>query len=115
MEYFQRCTEYPDVGAVLPQLLQVYRGIDSGHAEAEIKTRIMGDPKLRAAAEQIIFLWYISAFFVPDASDPKKIKGAWRFGSLQQYDKALVWPVIRAHAPMTQGGPYGYWSDPPTD
>jgi|SRR5215472_1894537 len=111
-EYFQRCTTYDPVSSVLPQILQWAENTPNGEMETLITNRIMPDDKLRAATEQIIFLWYTSGFFAPN-SDPRK--QGWMFGTIEQYNKALIWHVIRAHPLMTQGGPYGYWSDSPTD
>jgi hypothetical protein len=98
-----------------------------------IKQTIMDDEYRGAAAEQIIYLWYLSAFYVPNPLDPENReekeenraaeggtdpddepkRGVWQYGTLEQYEKALIWTIIGAHAPMTPGGPMGHWKDKP--
>lgn len=114
-EYLERFATHPDLTSLLPQLIQAYREIAPGETKvvkAEIDRRLFQDAALRPAAEQIIYLWYVSAFFLPRSDDPKtKI---WVYGSPEHYERGLLWNVIRAHAPMTRGGPYGYWADAPS-
>ncbi len=55
---------------------------------------IMKNNDLRPAAEQMIYLWYISAFLVPGTP------ATWAYGTTDQYERALIWRVIGAHAPM---------------
>ena len=98
-----------------------------------IKHSIMDDEYRGAAAEQIIYLWYLSAFYVPNPLDSENREekeeqspteggadpddapksGVWQYGTLEQYEKTLIWPIIGAHAPMTPGGPMGHWKDKP--
>jgi hypothetical protein len=113
--YLKRFTSHPQLTSVLPELIKAYREIAPGNApptDADVDRRIMQDPKLRVGAEQVIYLWYVSAFFLPRADDPTK--SVWIYGSPEAYQQALLWSVIRAHAPMTPGGPYGYWADAPS-
>ncbi|PAJ81601.1 hypothetical protein DF156_31825 [Burkholderia ubonensis] len=81
--------------------------------DSAIRQRIMMDPILGPCAEQVIYLWYVSAFFKKNPADPQK--GVWQYGSAEQYDEALIWQVIRGHAPMTDGMTYGFWADPPAE
>ena len=80
------------------------------------------------SAEQIIYLWYVSAFFKAEdpgeqhpiaASEAPKTAAApnppppWAYGSLAQFQHSLAWTALGAHTPMTKGGPTGYWRDKP--
>src|SRR5712692_6633442 len=63
--YLKRFTRHPQLTSLLPELIQAYREIAPGAtppAEADLDRRIMQDPKLRVGAEQVIYLWYVSAF-----------------------------------------------------
>jgi hypothetical protein len=114
-EYLERFATHPQLTSVLPQLIKAYRDIAPGGkrpTEADIDRGIMQDSTLREGAEQLIFLWYVSAFFLPRQDDPTK--RVWIYGSPEHYERGLLWSVIRAHAPMTPGGPYGYWADAPS-
>jgi len=124
-KYLERFARHPQLTAVLPPLVQTYRAIAPGGApppDAVVDQRIMQNSTLRAGAEQVIFVWYLSAFYVPPPPDPTKPspppgtppKSVWIYGSPEEYGAGLIWSLIRAHAPMTPGGPPGYWADPPT-
>lgn len=113
--YLERFATHPRLTDSLPRLLSKYQELASGgHAptDAEIQSAIMQNADLRPAAEQLIYLWYVSAFFLPREDDPTK--NVWVYGSPEQYEQALLWSVIRAHPPMTRGGPFGYWADAPS-
>ncbi len=97
----------------LQDLIRVYEDIESsGGSQVPqlIRTRIMDDPALGPVAEQLLFLWYVSAFFDSNERDPTR---AWRYGSPEHYPRGLVWSVARAHPQMMPGGSYGDWSRPP--
>lgn len=119
-QYLARCNANPNVGPWLPQLIAVFNDIVAQNSGAgAIKTKIMNDPTLGAVAEQIIYLWYVSAFFQKDA--PGAATGKWIYSKdhPEHYDKALVWSIIGAHPPMTDpkdSDPqktYGYWGHHP--
>jgi hypothetical protein len=105
----------------LKKLIDSYRAIAPGGAppnEDAVKQQFMPAPplndeakQLSEGAKQVIYLWYVSAFFLPRADDPTK--KVWVYGSPEQYRRALLWSVILAHAPMTSGGRPGYWATPP--
>ena len=107
-EYLGRFSAHPVYGPMLPDLLATFQGIAEGDADAT-KSRIVEDARLGPAAQQLILLWYVGAFYTRTKAD----RDAWKYGAANHYFKGLVWDVIRAHAPMSPGGPYGYWSDPP--
>ena len=67
-DYLARASSNPDVGGVLTDLIATFKDITAkgGGADvvnAAIGNRIMADGRLGPAAQQIIYLWYISAFF----------------------------------------------------
>ena len=112
--YRQRFLAHPAVGGQLPALLDAYQAIvDAGGDVGEgIRTKIMTGPLL-PAAQQLLYLWYVSAFFIPDPGDPTATKGTWQYGPPEHYPRGLMWVVARAHAPMTSGGAFGSWSEAP--
>jgi hypothetical protein len=76
-----------------------------------IEEKIMRDTTVGPAAEQLIYLWYVSAFFLPIGHTAASRN--WLYGSPEQYQQSLLWKVVHAHAPMTEGGPPGYWASAP--
>ena len=102
-EYMERFEKNPMVGPFLGDLLNAYRSItllNAADQEKELTSRIL-DPKavLRPAAEQLVYLWYISAFAFRDQANPNKV--IWQYGTEDQYNRALIWKVIHGHPPMT--------------
>jgi hypothetical protein len=71
---------------------------------------IMNNKEIRAAAEQLIYLWYLSAFFLNTSVGP-----AWVYGTADQYEQGILWKVIGAHAPMMPMKPFhrDYWAKAP--
>ncbi|OKO91705.1 hypothetical protein AC629_01750 [Bradyrhizobium sp. NAS80.1] len=85
-------------------------GIDLGKlltARDQTTDAIMNDKDIRAAAEQLIYLWYLSAFFLNTSVGP-----AWVYGTTDQYEQGILWKVIGAHAPMMPMKPFhrDYWA-----
>jgi hypothetical protein len=102
-QYMDRYSSNPIVGPYLQDLLDAYRAImllGPSEQSTAIKSRIL-DPTalLRPAAEQLVYLWYTSAFAIRDQSNPNKI--IWQYGDEHQYNRALVWKIIHSHPPMT--------------
>jgi hypothetical protein len=113
--YLDRLTSHPRLSPQVPALINTYRSIASGGnppSELDVQQRIMQDSTLRSIAEQVIYVWYVSAFFLPRDDDPTK--NVWVYGAPEEYERSLLWSIIGAHAPMTRGGPFGYWADTPT-
>jgi len=113
--YLDRLTSHPKLSPHVPQLIATYRSIASGGtipSDAVVQQRIMQDTTLRPIAEQVIYVWYVSAFFLPRDDDPSKY--VWVYGAPEEYERSLLWSIIGAHAPMTRGGPFGYWADAPS-
>jgi hypothetical protein len=131
-QYMERYATNRQLSTNLDLLVQAYRKLSSTPrpSEADVKQQILlsQDPKVRAAAQQLIYLWYVSAFYIPkpdanvgapppppledDPSDTRK--RIWMYGTPEQYGRGLLWSVIRAHAPMTSGGAPGHWASVPT-
>lgn len=114
-QYLHRYARNPELTKLLPPLVNAYRDITRLQAAdpvSAIKRNILQQPTaLGPAAEQLIYLWYVSAFFLPvDHSVKSRI---WLYGTVEQYHYALLWSVIDAHAPMTRGGNPGYWANEP--
>jgi hypothetical protein len=131
-QYMERFATNRQLTTNLDLMIQAYRKLSGKPrpGEAEVKQEIVlsPDPKVRAAAQQLLYVWYVSAFYVPlpnsDASAPippplednpqDTRKRVWLYGTPEQYGRALLWSVIRAHAPMTTGGAPGHWAVAPT-
>ncbi|KRQ00991.1 hypothetical protein AOQ71_39040 [Bradyrhizobium manausense] len=79
-------------------------------ANADTADAIMNNKDIRAAAEQLIYLWYLSAFFLNTTVGP-----AWVYGTTDQYEQGIIWKVIGAHAPMMPMKPFqpNYWAKAP--
>jgi hypothetical protein len=86
--------------------------------------KALEDEKAWAVAEQIIYVWYLSAFFMPTSGSPAPTqsgspppnppkRGTWVYGTLDQYEASLAWTVLGAHTPMERGGYMGHWADKP--
>jgi hypothetical protein len=127
-EYFERFaqlwdptkTDIPNPG-YFPKLLALhdkYKNLPEATPDAKAK-QLITDPNFTDAAQQVIYLWYVSAFFIepPDNSigaTPGTFKAGktWIYGTADQYRQSLLWPLLRAHAPALPqpGGGPGYWA-----
>jgi hypothetical protein len=126
-EYMERYATHRQLSRNLDILIKAWRGLGDGTpSEDEVRAKIIGspDPELRASAKQLMYLWYISAFYIPldvtpeakpplrdDGSDTRK--KVWVYGTPEQYERGLVWQVIHAHAPMMPGGKRQHWAKKP--
>lgn len=86
-------------------------GRDEASNQQALGQRIVGNPAFAPLAEQIIYLWYVSAMYLPDPGNPARER--WVYGSAEHYDRALIWRVIGGHAPMTPGRNGSFWAEPP--
>lgn len=116
-QYFERYARHPDLTKLLPPLINAYRDIEAASPDLArrktlIKRNIVSNKStLGQAAEQLIYLWYVSAFFLPvEHTAPSR---SWIYGTAEQYQASLLWSVVQAHPPMTRGGAPGYWAYPP--
>jgi hypothetical protein len=108
-QYLLRCAANPELQGQLKRLVQTLsslhgnrRAIEKGLADA-----LQADGPLFAAAEQIIYLWYIGAFFSVSPSDGQRY---WDYGPPDHYFRGKVWTVIGVQPPMTAHGSNNYWS-----
>jgi len=117
LQYLGRFRDHPIFGRALPGLCrELGRIVEEATGEAALEetvgARIMDEPELGPAAQQLIYLWYVGAFFELDPADPRR--GAWSYGTdPDHYGRGLMWAVIRAHAPMTPGVAEGQQPGPP--
>ena len=114
-QYLQRYARNSELTKLLPPLIDAYRDIarlQPADRVYAVKQKIMQEPTvLGPGAEQLIFLWYVSAFFLPVGHAVASRN--WFYGTVEQYHYALLWSIIDAHAPMTRGGDPGYWAGEP--
>ena len=116
IQYLERYARHPDLTNLLPQLLKAYRGIADASLSHDdfikvVQQKIIQDSTVGPAAEQLIYLWYVSAFFLP--IDHAAASRNWLYGSPEQYEQSLLWHVVHGHAPMMRGGPPGHWAKAP--
>src|SRR5713101_2629425 len=96
VQYLERYARNPDLSALLPQLITAYRDIAAGSPSQDdlikaVQQKIMQDRTVGPAAEQLIYLWYVSAFFLP--IDHAVASRNWLYGSPEQYEQSLLWSV----------------------
>ncbi|MGY4419494.1 hypothetical protein ACVWY2_001919 [Bradyrhizobium sp. JR6.1] len=126
-QYMERYATHPQLSKNLDLLIRAYRTLPANPSDDDIRKNIVmsSDGAVRAGAKQLIYLWYISAFYIPldispgpksplqdDPADPRK--KIWVYGTPEQYGRGLIWQVMHAHAPMTPGGPANYWATRPS-
>ncbi len=115
VQYLERFARNADLTALLPQLIKSYRDVATSTSQDDlikaVQQKIMQDKTVGPAAEQLIYLWYVSAFFLP--IDHAATSRSWIYGLPEQYEQSLLWSVVHAHAPMIRGGPTGHWARAP--
>lgn len=120
-QYLERFARLPDYFPKLLRLFDVHEAYAAAAGGAppnpdKIAERIMNNQEadaddIRAAAEQVIYLWYVSAFFLPALTKAGRTgPPVWIYGSTEQYEQSLLWKVVKAHAPMMPGGKAKYWA-----
>jgi Membrane bound FAD containing D-sorbitol dehydrogenase len=121
-QYLERFAAHPQLTKALPLLIKAYQGITPGSRPSpdDVKRVIMNDKDasgaetpVALAAKQVIYVWYVSAFFLPRSDTERPPVRVWFYGTPEQYSRALLWSVIQAHAPMTPGGPPDHWANAP--
>jgi hypothetical protein len=117
VQYLERYARHPDLQNLLPPLIKAHKEAARGTSTPQdvlnaFEKTIARDPSIVGpAAEQLVYLWYVSAFFLP--IDHNANPRSWIYGSIEQYQRSLLWSVVQAHPPMTRGGPYGHWARGP--
>ena len=121
-QYLERCAAHPQLTTALPPLITKYQAITPGSRPShdDVKRAIMDDKDTSGAetpvamlAKQLIYVWYVSAFFLPRSTTETPLVRVWFYGTPEQYSRALLWSVIQAHTPMTPGGPPDHWANAP--
>lgn len=110
-QYLERFASNPQLAGKLMPLISAFQDVAPKTGPADdgvISAMLTKHPDAKEPAQQLIYLWYVSAFFLPDDKTKAQV---WVYGPPEHYEQALLWRVIHAHAPMTRGGPYGYWAD----
>jgi hypothetical protein len=104
-EYLARVRAEP-FGDKIDPLIALFRSLKANPAdlEAAIRSQIVESAEFGVLANQLTLLWYTSAFLDTDK---------WKFGTPDQYFRALIWPAVGAHPPALSGGYFGYWKYPP--
>ena len=122
-QYLERFARLPDYFPKLQRLVQVHKAYSGSGNSEDLADRIMNNREadsddIRAAAEQVIYLWYVSAFFLQTQKEQPPNSGQfvrtgpqiWIYGTTEQYEQSLLWRVVKAHAPMMPGGKRNYWA-----
>jgi hypothetical protein len=114
-QYLQRCADNPEVFGQLTILVQTLSSLKGSRDRIERdfhdKLKSAGvDSPFFAASEQVIYLWYVGAFF-------RKKEGSataryWDYGPPDHYFRGKVWPVIGVQPPMTAHNTI-YWTTAP--
>jgi hypothetical protein len=109
-QYLQRCSENEQVQPLLKDLvaaLPLPQGDRKAMEKVFLDKLLLDDGRLFKGAEQIIYLWYVGAFFHPNPSG--KGLGSWDYGPPEHYFHGKAWSVIGVQPPMTSHG-YSYWT-----
>lgn len=111
-QYLQRCSDNAQVQPLLKDLVAALpppQGNRKAMETSFLEKLLLDDGRLFKGAEQIIYLWYVGAFFEPNPSG--KGPGSWDYGPPKHYFEGKAWSVIGVQPPMTAHG-YPYWSRP---
>src|SRR5262249_218154 len=115
-QYLQRCADNPEVSGQLENVIQTVTSLKGSRRELEdgFHDKLVAEgvnSPFFSASEQIIYLWYVGAFF---KKDPASSTGAryWDYGLPQHYFRGKVWPVIGVDPPMTAHKSTNFWSKP---
>jgi len=121
-QYLERFAVHPQLTKALPLLIKAYQGITPGSRPSpdDVKRVVMNDKDasgaetpVALAAKQVIYVWYVSAFFLPRSDTERPPVRVCFYGTPEQYSRALLWSVIQAQAPMAPGGPRDHWANAP--
>jgi hypothetical protein len=108
-EYLERCMDNTEVKSQLKQLTDMVSSLQ-GSSDADIAKSLQA-AGLFSTAEQIIYLWYVGAFF---RLDPKRQARFWDYGPPEHYFRGKMWSVVGMRPPMTARYRV-YWSSPNTE
>lgn len=90
--------------ARLDELIDLYQQIAGMPDEvAQIESRIMNVPELRALSAFVIVLWYTGDLLGKQLAPATE----------DEYFGGILWKIARAHPPGLSGGYFGHWTYPP--
>src|SRR5262249_36842674 len=98
-QYLERYARVDELADLLPTLVEAHKKARE-QSSTDAADALMNNKDVRPAAEQLIYLWYLSAFYLPEGGEPAK--RLWVYGTTEQFERALLWKVVHAHAPMAQ-------------
>lgn len=105
-----------ELWAAARRILEDFAG-DSEGLEAEVRNRILADPKLGPLARAVLKMWLLGRW--------EQLPGDWRshYGahandvdhviSVRAYQEGLVWRALGSHAPGAHAPGFASWSLPP--
>jgi hypothetical protein len=115
-QYLQRCADNPEVSGQLENLIQTLTSLKGSRRDLEngFHDKLVAEgvnSPFFSASEQIIYLWYVGAFFkkVPSSSTGARF---WDYGLPQHYFRGKVWSVIGVDPPMTAHRSTNFWTRP---
>jgi hypothetical protein len=103
-QYVERYARVDELADLLPKLIAAHKKTRE-QPNLDAAELVMNNGEVRPAAEQLIYLWYLSAFYLPLLDSTNAAKRLWVYGTTEQYERALLWKVVGAHAPMAQPTP----------
>lgn len=111
-QHHLRSEANPEVQGQLKRLVQTLSSLHGPRRaiEKQLVEALNADAPLFAASEQIIYLWYIGAFFRLNPSDGQRY---WDYGPPEHYFRGKVWGVIGVKPPMSAHGSTNFWSSKP--
>jgi hypothetical protein len=104
LQYLCRLLESPFQPGLARLLDAFATSRQAGMNAAAAVQAALNEDDLRAAATQMVLLWFTSA--MQESADPA---AALQWGDPDQYFGALVWQLIGAHPPGLSGGYFGHW------
>ena len=107
-ELLTRCVLVDSIGLQLKPLVDLHASLSGSPAQIEqaMSEKLRQANELFSAAEQIIYLWYIGAFYTVS-------NGVWEYGPPSHYYRGKIWPVLRVTAPITAGPSTTFWAAKP--
>jgi hypothetical protein len=112
LDYWKRFSSHPRTSVAFPALVNAFREAHSKRGpdfDEQLRAKLLSDDVLKFGTTQLIYLWYIAALAIAD----DKGQLTWIYDEVDQFEDALVWKAVDAHAPMVAGGPRRYWKDKP--
>ncbi len=107
-ELLTRCVLVDSIGSQLKALVDLHGSLTGGNAQVEqaMREKLQAAGELFSAAEQIIYLWYVGAFYTV-------ANGVWEYGPPSHYYRGKVWRVLHVNVPITAGPSPKFWATKP--